>query len=202
PATVIEADARELPVPAGSVDLAVTSPPYVNGMDYVMNYKLDLAWLGYARSYGDLVSLRRRLVACDNLPRDEALSNVRPEDAADPWLKEILGRIQENVRRKGSYRRNDVHGIVHRYFSDLQPMISRVYSALKPGGRFVLVVGDSLIAGAYVPGDLLTARAGQRAGFEVESVEVARSRRSGQRRSFMLRESIVTLRKPGGRRAR
>jgi len=58
------------------------------------------------------------------------------------------------------------------------------------------VVGDSLLAGAYVPGDLILARLGASLGFSIESVEIARSRRSGQRRSFVLRESIVTLRKP------
>jgi hypothetical protein len=65
-----------------------------------------------------------------------------------------------------------------------------------PGGRFVVVVGDSLLAGAYVPGDLLLARLGASEGFRIVSVEVARRRRSGQRRSFELRESIVTLERP------
>ena len=71
-----------------------------------------------------------------------------------------------------------------------------MHDALVPGGRFVLVVGDSLLAGAYVPGDLLLARIGASVGFGIETVEIARARRSGQRRSFVLRESIVTLRKP------
>ena len=51
PASRVETrDARAGGAAPRSVDLAVTSPPYVNGMDYVMNYKIDLAWLGYARS--------------------------------------------------------------------------------------------------------------------------------------------------------
>ncbi|MCI4361458.1 MAG: hypothetical protein L3J91_07105, partial [Thermoplasmata archaeon] len=171
-------------------------PPYVNGMDYVMNYKLDLAWLGYAHSYADLIALRKAMVACDNLPRGEADAYLSLEDAPDPWLPAILGRIRSNVARKATYRRNDVHGIVKRYFADLVPVLRRVFEGLQPGGRFVLVVGDSLLAGAYVPGDLLLARIGRSLGFSIESVEVARARRSGQRRSFVLRESIVTLRKP------
>ena len=198
PAQIVGADARRLTLPSHSIDLAVTSPPYVNGMDYVMNYKLDLAWLGYARSYADLAALRHAMVACDNLPREEAQRFDSIVRAPDPWLREILVRIRSNVLRKGSYRRNDAHGIVNRYFQDIVPVLRGVYSALKPGGRFVLVVGDSLLAGAYVPGDLLLARLGRAAGFRIESVEVARARRSGQRRSFRLRESVVTLQRPGG----
>ncbi len=198
-ATIRAEDARRAGWPAGSVDLAITSPPYVNGMDYVMNYKLDLAWLGYASSYAELAALRSAEVACDNLPRAETAAYVDVSRTPDPWLDELLPRIRENVARKGSYRRADMHGIVHRYFADLAAAMARVRRALRPGGRFVLVVGDSLLAGTYVPGDLLTARLGARLGFEIESVDVARPRRSGQRRSFELRETVVALRRPRAR---
>ncbi|HYB62914.1 MAG TPA: DNA methyltransferase [Thermoplasmata archaeon] len=197
-ARVEQRDARTLELPPESVDLAVTSPPYVNGMDYVMNYKVDLAWLGYARSYAELRALRGAEVACDNLPRSETARYASVHEAPDPWLREILARIRENVRRKGTYRRDDMHAVVHRYFADLVPVLARVRDALRPNGRFVLVVGDSLLAGAYVPGDLLLARIAERLGFEIVSVDVARTRRSGQRRSFGLRESVLTLRRPAG----
>ncbi|MGI0156177.1 MAG: hypothetical protein ACREDE_08645, partial [Thermoplasmata archaeon] len=195
-ALVREGDARAVAWPRGSVDLAVTSPPYVNGMDYIMNYKIDLAWLGFARGYADLAALRSAAVACDNLPRSETTSYLGVRGTPDPWLDEILPRIRDNVARKGSYRRGDVHAVVHRYFADLVPVLTRVRDALAPGGQFVLVVGDSLLAGTYVPGDLLTARLGATLGYRIVSVEVARARRSGQRRSFVLRESVVTLERP------
>ena len=195
-AEVAAQDARTGGWPARTVALAVTSPPYVNGMDYVMNYKIDLAWLGYARSYADLVALRRAQVACDNLPRREAAPYLDTSTVDDPWLAEILPRIRENLARKGTYRRDDMHAVVHRYFADLAPVLRGVFRALLPGGRFVVVVGDSLLAGAYVPGDLLLARLGASTGFRIVSVEAARRRRSGQRRSFELRESIVTFERP------
>ena len=196
PSVVALRDARNAGWADRSVDLAVTSPPYVNGMDYVMNYKVDLAWLGYARSYSDLATLRRAEVACDNLPRSETAPFLGPTTLPDPWLREILARIRENVLRKGTYRRDDMHAVVHRYFADLAPVLTGVRRALLPGGRFVVVVGDSLLAGTYVPGDLLLARIGAALGFSLVSVEVARTRRSGQRRSFELRESVVTLKRP------
>ncbi len=197
PAEIWTTDARHVALRSGSVDVAVTSPPYVNGMDYVMNYKLDLAWLGYAQSYADLAALRRAQVSCDNLPRSEAAPFLAPHEVADPWLLEILTRIRANVARKRSYRRDDVHAIVNRYFWDLVPILRRVRESLRPGGQFIVVVGDSLLAGAYVPGDLLLARIAASLGFRIRSVAIARARRSGQRRSFRLRESIVTLERTG-----
>jgi SAM-dependent methyltransferase len=196
PARVRLGDSRALRLSPESVDLAVTSPPYVNGMDYVMNYKLDLAWLGYVDGYAGLARLRERMVACDNLSRQAADPYTTIANVPDPWLGPILEQVRHNVREKGTYRRQDVHAIVHRYFADLVPVLRLIKNALKPGGAFVIVVGDSLLAGTYIPGDLLLARLGARVGLRVEAVDVARERRSGQRRSFRLRESVVTLRKP------
>lgn len=188
----------QIRLPDNSVDLAVTSPPYVNGMDYVMNYKIDLAWMGYIDSYDRLADLRASMVACDNIPRSTVVGH-RPSKLvrSDSWLDSVVSTIDRNIRTKGSYRRDDMGSIVAKYFDDLVPVIENVYEALKPGARFVVVNGDSLIAGTYVPGDMIFARLASKIGFIVESFEVARTRRSGQRRDFMLRESIATLRKPG-----
>jgi len=181
-----------------SVDLAITSPPYVNGMDYVMNYKIDLAWMGFIDSYESLAALRASMVACDNIPKGTAADH-RPSSGvrADRWLESITRTIEKNIRTKGSYRRDDMGAIVTKYFDDLLPVIHNVYLSLKPGGRFVVVNGDSLIAGTYVPGDMIFARLAARAGFLIEGFDLARTRRSGQRRGFVLRESVTTLRKPG-----
>jgi hypothetical protein len=45
----------------------------------------------------------------------------------------------------------------------------------------------------YVPTDLLIAKIGLDLGLDVEKIEKARERRSGQIRSYKLRESIITL---------
>ena len=70
-----------------------------------------------------------------------------------------------------------------------------VVKSLKPKGRFILVVGDSLIADVYVPTDLLIARIGRELGLSIEKIEKARNRRSGQVRNYRLSETIVTLKK-------
>jgi len=43
---VIQGDARQLKVPDTSVDLIVTSPPYVNALDYYRVHQYNMAWLG------------------------------------------------------------------------------------------------------------------------------------------------------------
>ncbi|MDP2981817.1 MAG: hypothetical protein Q8O92_00620 [Candidatus Latescibacter sp.] len=85
--------------------------------------------------------------------------------------------------------------IVHKYFDDMHKVMSNVVDSLNKGGRFILVVGDSLIADVYLPTDLLLARIGKELGLTIERIEKARNRHSGQIRSYRLRETIVTLRK-------
>jgi hypothetical protein len=73
--------------------------------------------------------------------------------------------------------------------------MKNIVKVMKTKARFILVVGDSLIADVYVPTDLLVARIGQDLGLYLEKIEKARERRSGQIRSYKLRETIITLQK-------
>lgn len=83
--------------------------------------------------------------------------------------------------------------IVHKYSDGIYRVMVNVLSSLRKGGRFILVVGDSLIADVYVSTELLIARMGLKLGLQIERVEKARKRRSRQIRSYRLRESVITL---------
>lgn len=195
-AELILGDARKVTYKENSFDIAITSPPYVNGMDYVINYKIEMAWLDLVKNYEELESLKSQMVACDNISK-KVIKEFKQKKRVyqDEWLEDICDRIKQRIELKESYRRDDMHLIVRKYFEDLYPVFERVYEGLKVGGRFIVVIGDSLIAGTYIPADLILARLGNKIGFTVERVEIARERRSGQRRDFLLRESIITLTK-------
>jgi hypothetical protein len=45
-AQVIQADATDLQLPESSIDLVVTSPPYLDSVDYMYNFMLEYFWLG------------------------------------------------------------------------------------------------------------------------------------------------------------
>jgi len=177
-------------------DLVITSPPYMNGMDYVINYKIEMGWLGFADNHRELKQIKDEMVVCDNvskgLIKDFTFDNKR---YANEWLKNIKYNIIENIKKRGSYRRPDMPEIVHKYFNDMHKIMKNIIPAIKSGGRFILVVGDSLIADVYIPTDLIIAKIGKELGLKIEKIEKARNRRSGQIRSYKLRESIITLKK-------
>ncbi len=177
-------------------DLILTSPPYMNGLDYVMNYKIEMGWLEFVDEQKDLKSIKDSMVVCDNVSKGLIRDfSKAQENYTNDWIEEIKNNIVTNIIKRGAYRRNDMPNIVHKYFDDMYKVMRTVVTALKPGGRFILVVGDSLIADVYVPTDLLIAKAGLDLGLTIEKIEKARKRRSGQIRSYRLRESIVTLKK-------
>ncbi len=193
---VLTGDSRLVRYEPESIDIAITSPPYVNGLDYIINYKIEMAWLDMVESYDDLSQLKNDMVACDNVSRSIIREfSERSDIYEDDWVEDIAERISKRITSKEGYRRKDMHNVVRKYFDDVYHVFNKVYEGLKRGGRFAIVVGDSLIAGVYIPADLILARIGKAIGFKIESVEIARSRRSGQRRSFKLRESIVILSK-------
>lgn len=174
-------------------DLVITSPPYMNGLDYVINYKIEMGWLNFAENQKELKKVKDEMVVCDNVSKG-LIKNFNPVYTND-WIEDIKRSIQRNIRRRGKYRRQDMHSIVHKYFDDMYKVFKRIVPKIKNNGRFILVVGDSLIADVYVPTDLLIARIGNELGLSIEKIEKARNRRSGQIRSYKLRETIITLRK-------
>jgi len=175
-------------------DLAITSPPYMNGLDYVMNYKIEMGWLEFVQSQRDLKKIKDEMVVCDNVSKGLIRRFYEsPATYSNTWIEEIKADIEKNIRRRGTYRRQDMPYIVHKYFDDMYTVMKNVVNSLRSGGRFILVVGDSLIADVYVPTDLLIAKIGSDLGLKIEKIEKARERRSGQIRSYKLRESIITL---------
>ncbi|TET21962.1 MAG: hypothetical protein E3J71_07985 [Candidatus Stahlbacteria bacterium] len=175
-------------------DLVITSPPYMNGMDYVINYKIEMGWMGFVEDHKALKKIKNDMVVCDNVSKGliKDFSHAKSTYSND-WIERIKADIESNIERRGRYRRTDMPHIVHKYFDDMFRIMRNVVRSMKKGGRFILVVGDSLIADVYVPTDLLIAKIGEDLGLRTEKIEKARERRSGQIRSYRLRESIITL---------
>lgn len=46
--TVKRGDTRKLSIPTNSIDAIITSPPYLNAIDYMRGHRLSLVWIGYS----------------------------------------------------------------------------------------------------------------------------------------------------------
>jgi hypothetical protein len=149
-------------------DLAITSPPYLNGTNYFRNTKIELWLLGFIASEADLTDYRARAIAA-------GINNV----------SKSRGRYQAfaDVERVASDL--DIHAkdkriplLIRHYFSDMHEVLIAVHRSLRPGRRFILDIGDSKFYGVHVPTDELLVAVGQRAGFELEDSRVLARRLS------------------------
>ncbi len=121
------ADARKLPVADASIDLVVTSPPYLNAIDYMRSHKFSLLWMGRPLSElrvvrGKMIGTERGMYSPDSLPS-------KLEDT-------IEDSIEKSTRL----------GQVRRYLSDMRRVLLEIKRVLRPGGAVVMALGPSIIS--------------------------------------------------------
>jgi tRNA G10 N-methylase Trm11 len=144
-------DARSLRLRARSVDAVITSPPYLNAIDYMRGHRLTLVWLGF--SFSEL-----RTVRSDSIGAERA-----PDEEGEQFIKEItsaMGKIKQMAPRH--------RAMIDRYAQDVWSMMSEIARVLKPGGRAVLVVGNSCLKGTFVRNSEAIVYAGKKAGLRVK----------------------------------
>lgn len=146
-------DARSLELQASTVDLVVTSPPYLNAIDYLRGHRLALIWLGY--SLETLRSIRSSSIGAERAP----------DSSIEPAVATIVDAIQRLVVDPSVFPRS----IVERYAVDLTLFTSELSRVCRSGARVVVVIGNSTLRGNFIRNDLLVGRALRGAGFEMTS---------------------------------
>ena len=206
---LVNGDARNLAEYAepGSVDLILTSPPYLNNYDYADRTRLETYFWGMYDSWGDITrEVRDRLIiaATTQIRRTEmgqvrwcpGVREVSPAMHAE--LMDIIQRLSELRLVKGGKKAYDL--MVAGYFEDMLKVVQGAYAVLKTGQPFILVLGDSAPYGVHVRTDEIIGELAMAVGFSGYDVEVIRERGgkwagNTQRHKVPLRESIVTITK-------
>jgi SAM-dependent methyltransferase len=134
PAGVSLGDARRLEaIPDCAVRQIVTSPPYLNAIDYLRGHRLALVWLGY--TLAQLRGIRRQSVGAEVGLARGLVTSVSAIASGTPGFAELPARTSR---------------IYERYVADLSCILSESSRVLQPGGEAVFVVGDSTIRGVFV----------------------------------------------------
>jgi tRNA G10 N-methylase Trm11 len=147
---VARGDARVTGIDAQTVDAVITSPPYLNAIDYIRGHRLALIWFGYRLR--DLRAIRRRSIGAERAP----------EQSVDPELLDEIFRILEIPPDFPRRERR----VLARYVMDLDAMLREVHRVLKCGGIAVVVIGNSYIKGSFVRNSRSIAHILRRLGFD------------------------------------
>jgi hypothetical protein len=193
-------DARHLQqVPDESVHAVITSPPYLNAIDYMRGHKFALVWFGH--SISELRSTRSVSVG----------SAKNPDPEADVALAEEL--ISALGRRLRKLPEKDKR-IIERYALDIHGIVSEIHRVLVPRGKAVLVVGNSSLKGIFIKNSLLVRTAAEHVGLQLSNErerDLPTSRRylppptedeQSDLKNRMKTESIITFTKPKRRQRR
>jgi SAM-dependent methyltransferase len=150
--TIKLADARKLPLPSNSIDLVLTSPPYLNAIDYLRCSKFSLVWIG--ESISGLRQVRGNSVGAEA---------KRGATAEDPDVV----RVMDAMRLKPKLTRRNLR-ILARYIDDMRIAISEVGRVLDRGGRAIYVVGENSMLGTYIRNSIVVCQLAEMAGLILE----------------------------------
>jgi hypothetical protein len=190
-----------------SVDLAITSPPYMNNYHYVRNTRPQLYWLALV----DASSATKQLEE-ENFGK--FWQNVRSVAPLEPRftsrkLDLLIRKLRKIRAEKGPYGGPGWANYVTAYFNDAQRFFHVLNKVLRHEGVGVIVIGNSIIQGIEFKVDEFLAELAEGEGLIAESVLPIRRKRVGAsitqssvRRGKLngatLYESALVVRKPCG----
>lgn len=171
-----------------SVDVVITSPPYLNSRDYTDLYNPDMWLLGFIASYEQVRELRASCV-----DSHVQLPGRSHRTAPIAEVEEFVERFQR-TERKAWLRR--LPQMIGGYFGDLAELLRQLTRILRPGGAVYINVAESAYCGVKIPTLKLVENLGEHYGFDCEDHIVRRIRRSGQQFHTVteLLEGVVCLR--------
>ncbi len=139
-------------------DMALTSPPYLNGTNYFRNTKLELWFLDLISSEAELVRFHKRAVVAGI----NSVSMSHPMPNRYDSVEEVASKLDACAPDKR------IPLLVRQYISDMHDVCASVHRALVPGGLLYLDIGDSKFYGIHVPTDHFLEEVAARVGFQLE----------------------------------
>lgn len=194
-------------VKPSSVDLLITSPPYLNNYHYNRNTRPQLYWLGLVDSTEDLKKLEdmnfgkfwqtvREMERLD-------LSFTLPDSDIEQKLTS-LGKLH---KEKGKYGGHGWANYAVTYFNDCRRFAEGIRYVLKRRGTALVVIGNSILQGLMIPTDQYFGKIAESVGLELVDIDIPRATRVGSsiiqsevrvgkaKSNHQLYEAVVVLRK-------
>ena len=125
-------DARRQPVDDETVDIQITSSPYVTSYEYADLHQLSTLWLEYAT---DLSEYRKEFIGT---------SYKRYED------RQLKSKIAQSIVSQMTLKDQKMAKKIEAFFIDMQECFDETYRILKHGGRCCYVIGNTQFNGVDI----------------------------------------------------
>ena len=164
-------DARKLifdNVDDNSIDLIITSPPYLNSRDYTDSYMLELKALNFLTNYNEIKNLREQTIRSHVQLKIRNLKGIQSS-----ILKATITKI-ESLSGNSTVWNTEIPNMIIAYFEDMETIFNGMYQKLKKGRRIYFNVSNSAYFGVLINTLEICSEIAENIGFEVVEIRKAR----------------------------
>jgi len=145
-------DARNQPVNNESVDLVITSSPYVTSYEYADLHQLSIIWLDLAK---DLKEYKKEFIGTSQ--KEYKNINLKSQTAKN-IVDELMKRDEKTAKA------------VEIFFSDMEQVFDESFRILKHGGRCCYVIGNTKLLGVDILNAEVFTESLQYSGFKIDRI--------------------------------
>lgn len=175
-----------------SIDLVITSPPYLNSRDYTDTYMLELKTLGFTKTSEEIKELREKTIRSHVQIKWSDTSTVDNE-----MLNRTLKELEEAAGKTEKWN-DSIIDMVRLYFVDIKNIFRVLYSKMKLNGRIFFNVSNSAYFNVLINTLEICASIAEQEGFYVIEIRDARKLKTSpqqQKKVGKLLEGVIVLEK-------
>lgn len=193
-------------IESDSCSMCITSPPYLNNLDYGEVSKVPSHFWGITSTWNDITSkVRTNLVTGATTHYKETDFDINQfvktqfatnNEKLIPQLVEMFDNIKSNAKSRSG--KKSFHILMMHYFNDMYNVLIEMRRVLKSGSKSYLILGDSAPYGVYIPTTQLLGDIALSTGFNGYSIYKIRTRGTkwkslSNRHNIELSENILEL---------
>lgn len=154
------------------IGCVITSPPYLNGTNYIRNTKLELWFLGLLKNESDLRSLRDEILT-------SGINDVKLTEKIDTSIENRSDLLKSTIQllQDNAYDARIPHMAIS-YFSEMFTVFKGLKDKLETEADIFIDIGDSIFNGIHIKTDKILIEILDTLGYKLVSLNVLRERRS------------------------
>lgn len=156
------------------IDSVITSPPYLNGTNYLRNTKLELWFLRYIQKENDLRLYRDEILTSGINDVNKSKINYLKTPIINKSL--TLKKTLKDLSLKTYDKRIPI--MVQNYFEEMFQVFEGLRKHLENDSNIFIDIGDSIFAGVHIKTDKILIEILNSLGYAIKEEKILRIRRS------------------------
>lgn len=171
-----------------SIDLVITSPPYLNSRDYTDTYMVELRVLGYLNTPEQVRNLRSKTIRSHVQVKWGCIDVVDSDTLSDTLL--IMKNNEKNMWNK------EIINMIKGYFDDMDLLFAELHRVVKRDGLIFFNIANSAYCNTIIKVDEIVCEIAQNHNISIKEIRHARKiNPSSQQKDSIdgLWESVIVM---------